>query len=182
MAALAFNPFAPAKAERIELKVDLTFSADYGEVKALRLPRPMLKPGERNYVTVVMDAPDGTEVVEDVYFDVPRSLAGALVQLEIAAGDSARLDAAPPVDLPSLLAAFRKLLPGNVWAATLYLPEEGVAVEGIAVRDVPASVLDKLAPGTRSSRALPFRPMSRSLQNAKRVIGGGATMLVKVDK
>ena len=182
LAALAFNPFAPAKAERVRLDVDLTFAADYGEVKALRLARPTLVPGERNKVTVVMDAPDGTEVTEDVMFDVPKSLAGAMVQLEIASGDSARLDAAPPVDFPSLLAAFRKLLPGNVWAATLYLPEEGVAVDGVAVRDVPASVLDKLAPATRSPRALPFKPMSRSLQTAKRVIGGGATMLVRVDK
>jgi hypothetical protein len=182
LGALAFNPFQPAKAERVELKVDLTFSADYGEVKALRMARPTLKPGARNAVTVVMDAPDGTEVSEDVYFDVPERLAGALVQLEISAGDSARLDAAAPTDLPSLLAAFRKLLPGNVWAVTLYLPAEGVSVDGVAVRDVPTSVLDKLAPGTRSARALPFKPMSRSLQNAKRVIGGAATMLVKVDK
>jgi hypothetical protein len=182
LAALAFNPFEPAKAERIELKVDLTFSADYGDVKALRLRGTTLKPGKRNTVTVVMDTPDGTEVTEEVSFDVPRSLAGALVQLEIAAGDSARLDAAPPVDLPSLLAAFRKLLPGNVWAVTLYLPEEGVAVDGVAVRDVPVSVLDKLAPATRSPRTLPFRPVARSVQNATRVIGGGATMLVRVEK
>jgi hypothetical protein len=128
-----------------------------------------------------MDAPDGTEVTEDVYVDVPKSLAGAMVQLEIAAGDSARLDAAPPVDLPSLLAAFRKLLPGNVWAVTLYLPEEGVAADGIAVRDVPASVLDKLAPATRSPRAAAFKPMARSVQKARRVIGGGTSMLVRVD-
>ncbi len=182
LAALAFNPFEPAKAERIELKVDLTFSADYGDVKALRMHGTSLKPGVRNTVTVVMDTPDGTEVTEDVSFDVPRSLAGAFVQLEIAAGDSARLDAAPPVDLPSLLAAFRKLLPGNVWAATLYLPEEGVAVEGVAVRDVPASVLDKLSPATRTSRSLPFRPVARSVQPAKRVIGGGTAIMVRVDK
>lgn len=181
LAALAFNPFAPAKAERVELKIDLTFAADYGDVKALRLAAPTLTPGKRNKVTVVMDAPDGTEVTEDVAFDVPLALAGALVQLEVTAGDAARLDAAPPVDLPSLLAAFRKLLPGNVWAVTLYTPGDGVAVDGIAVRDVPASALDKLAPATRTARALPFRPMSRSLQPAKRVIGGGSQLLVRVD-
>ena len=41
--------------------------------------------------------------------------------------EAAKLDAAPPTDLPSLMAAFRKLLPGNVWAATLYPADEGVA-------------------------------------------------------
>jgi len=181
MAALAFNPFAPAKAERLELRIDLTYAADYGEIKALRMDRPTLRPGKRNQVTVVMDAPDGTEVTEQVAFDVPMSLAGAMVQLEITAGDNARLDAAPPVDLKSLLAAFRKLLPGNVWAVTLYVPEEGVAVDGIAVRDVPASALDKLAPGSRTPRAASFRPIARSLQPSKRVIGGATSMLVRID-
>ncbi len=179
LGALAFNPFAPAKAERVELRVDLTFSADYGEVKAMRLAAPTLKVG-RNKVTMVMDAVDGREVTEDVYFDVPKSLAGAMVQVEVTAGDAARLDAAPPIDLESLIAAFRKLLPGNVWAVTLYVPEEGVAADGKVVRDVPVSVLDKLAPATRTPRALPFRPMSRSVQVAKRVIGGGTSMVVRV--
>ncbi len=180
LAALAFNPYMPAKAERVELRVDLTFAADYGEIKKVNLRRPTLAVG-RNVVTVIMDAPDGRSVTEDVAFDVPAAVAGALVQVEISAGDAARLDAAPPVDLPSLLAAFRKLLPGNVWAVTVYIPEEGVAVEGKVIRDVPVSVLDKLAPSSRTPRTQPFRPMARSLQPAKRVIGGSTSLLVRVD-
>ena len=180
LAALAFNPFAPAKAERVELWIDLTFAADYGEVKELRLPAPELRPGQDNRVTVVMDAVDGTEVTEDLTFFVPRSLAGSMVQLEVAAGDAARLDAAPPVDLPSLLKAFRALLPGDVWAITLYAPDDGVAVDGVVVRDLPPSVQDKLRPGTRSQRAAAFKPMARSQVKAKRVIGGGTTLLVKI--
>lgn len=180
LGALAFNPFMPAKAERIELKIDMTYAADYGDVAGIQLERPTLHVG-RNTVTMVMDTVDGTRVTEPVSFDVPRSLAGSMVQLEITAGDSARLDAAPPVDFPSLFAAFKKLLPGNVWAVTLYLPEEGVALKGTVVRDAPVSVLDKLAPATRTARALPFRPMARSIQTAKRVIGGGTSMLVRVD-
>ncbi len=180
LGALSFNPWAPAKAERIELRIDLTFAADYGDITGLRLSSPTLHVG-RNKVVVVMDTPEGKEVTEDVFFDVPRSVAGAMVQLEISAGDAARHDAAPPVDLPSLVAAFKSLLPGNVWAVTLYLPDEGVAVQGKVVRDVPVSALDKLAPASRTQRALPFRPLSRSVQTAKRVIGGGTGMLVRVD-
>jgi hypothetical protein len=180
LAALAFNPFEPAKAERIELKVDLTFSADYGDVKALRLRGTTLKPGKRNTVTVVMDTPDGTEVTEEVSFDVPRSLAGALVQLEIAAGDSARLDAAPPVDLPSLLAAFRKLLPGNVWAVTLSPADEGIALDGKIVQDLPLSAQNKLRPQARTQRGTVYKPLARTVAPAHRVVVGTSTMLVKV--
>ena len=73
---------------------------------------------------------DGKDIVEQVPVDVPEKLAGSIVTLEVTAGDSAKLDAAPPVDLPSLMAAFRKLLPGNVWAATLYPADEGVSLDG----------------------------------------------------
>lgn len=37
LGALSFNPFTPAKATRIRLNVNLTFAADYGEVKELRM-------------------------------------------------------------------------------------------------------------------------------------------------
>ncbi len=179
LGALAFNPFAPAKAERVRVDVDLTFSADYGDIEEVSLRTTELHVG-RNGIDVVLATVSGQRVVECVPFDVPASLAGAIVQVEVSAGDSARLDAAPPVDLPSLLAAFGKLLPGDRWAVTLYLPDEGAAKDGVLVRDLPASALDKLHPGTRSQRVLPFRPMARSLSPASRVIGGGGSILARV--
>ena len=113
-------------------------------------------------------------------FDVPASLAGAIVGVEVSAGDAARLDAAPPVDLKSLLAAFGKLLAGDVWAVTVYLPDEGAAKGGVLVRDLPASAVDKLHPGARSQRVLPFRPMARTLAKARRVVGGSGSIIARV--
>lgn len=179
LGALAFNPFAPAKAERVRLDVDLTFSADYGDIEEVSLRTPQLHVG-RNGLDVLLATVNGEHVTECVPFDVPASLAGAIVQVDVSAGDSARLDAAPPVDLPSLLAAFGKLLPGDQWAVTLYLPDEGAAKDGVLVRDLPASALDKLHPGSNSQVVLPFRPMARSLSPSKRVIGGGGSILARV--
>lgn len=177
---LLLNPYAPVTLEAIELKVDLRFDTNFGEIKELRVPSAALTPGARNQVTVVMDTWDGEQVLETVPVDVPATMAGAIVQLEVTAGDSARLDAAPPVDLPSLVAALRKMLPGNVWAASLYVAEDGVAVEGKVVRDLPLSAADKLRPGTRSQRALPYRPVARTVSPARRVVNGTATLLVRV--
>ena len=179
LAALAFNPFTPAKASRVRLDVDLSFAADYGEIKEVRMRRNELAVG-RNTVDVVMNTAGGLEVVESVPFDVPASLAGSVVQLEISAGDAARLDAAPPVDLPTLLSAFRKLLPGNVWAVTLYAPEEGAAVEGIAVKDLPPSAQDKLRPATTGQRVMAYRAMARSVAPSKRVLNGNASLVARV--
>jgi hypothetical protein len=177
---LMLNPFAPVQIERVEMKVDLRFEANFGEIKEIKIPTGDLIPGERNMVKVLMSTWDGKDIVEDVPVDVPASLAGGIVSLEVTSGDSAKLDAAPPVDLPSLLNAFRKLLPGNVWAVTLYPADEGVALEGKLVRDLPASALDKLHPQSHTQRAQAYKPIARTIAPAKRVVEGGTTTLVRV--
>lgn len=180
MVPLMLNPFAPVQIERIDLKVDLKFEANFGEIKELKIPTGDLIAGERNQIKVLMSTWDGKDVIEDVPVDVPANLAGGIVTLEVTSGDSAKLDAAPPVDLPSLLAAFRKLLPGNVWAVTLYPADEGVALEGKLVRDLPASALDKLHPQTHTQRAQVYKPVARTLAPAKRVVEGSTSVLVRV--
>ena len=177
---LMLNPFAPVQVERVEIKVDLKFEANFGEIKEIKVPTGELIPGQRNQVKVLMSTWDGKDIVEDIPVDVPAALAGNIVSLEVTSGDSAKLDAAPPVDLPSLLAAFRKLLPGNVWAATLYPADEGVALEGKLVRDLPPSALDKLHPQAHTQRAQPYKPVARTLSPTRRVVDGTATMLVRV--
>ena len=104
----------------------------------------------------------------------------AVVELEVTAGDSAKLDAAPPNDLPSLMAAFRKLLPGTVWAVTIYPADEGVALDGKLVRDLPPSALDKLHPQSHTQRAQAYKPIARTVAPAKRVVNGQTSMLVRV--
>ncbi|MEZ4360532.1 MAG: hypothetical protein R3B48_10140 [Kofleriaceae bacterium] len=177
---LLLNPFAPVTIEGVELKVDLRFDTNFGEIKEVRLTRAALTPGGRNTVNVVLDTWDGAQLVEAIPVDVPASLAGAIVQLEVTAGDAAKLNAAPPVDLPSLLRAFRQMLPGNVWAASLYVAEDGVAMEGQLVRDLPPSAADKLRPASRTQRAQPFRTITRTVSPARRVINGTATLILRV--
>jgi hypothetical protein len=174
------NPFAPVQIERVDIRVELKFEANFGDIKELRVPGTELIAGQRNTVQVLMSTWDGKDILEDVPVDVPASLAGGIVNLEITAGDSAKLDAAPPVDLPTLLAAFRKLLPGNVWAATLYPADEGVSLEGKLVKDLPASAQDKLRPQSHTQRATVFKPIHRTVAPAKRVVNGQASMLVRV--
>jgi hypothetical protein len=177
---LLMNPFAPVQIERVDIRVELKFEANFGDIKEIKVPTTDLIAGQRNMVQVLMSTWDGKDILEEVPVDVPKHLAGGIVNLEITAGDSAKLDAAPPVDLPTLLAAFRKLLPGNVWAATLYPADEGVALDGKLVRDLPASAQDKLRPQTHTQRASVFKPLHRTVAPAKRVVNGQASMLVRV--
>jgi hypothetical protein len=177
---LLLNPYSPVTIKRVDIQVDLAFEANYGEIKEVRVPTGDLIPGTRNLVNVVLTSWDSKEIVEAVPVDVPTSLSGTIVQLEVAAGDSAKLDAAPPVDLASLIAAFRKLLPGTVWAATLYPADEGVALEGNLVRDLPSTAIDKLHPQSRTQRVGVYKPIARTLAPTTRVINGTSSLLVRV--
>jgi hypothetical protein len=177
---LMLNPFEPVEIEHVDIKVDLRFAADFGELKEVRVPNAELVAGKRNMLQVRMSTWDGKDILEDVPVEVPANLAGSIVQLDLSSGDAAKLDAAPPVDLKSLLAAFRKLLPGNVWAVSLYPADEGVAVEGKLVRDLPASALDKLHPQSHTQRAAVYKPIARTIVPAKRVVNGSSSMLVRV--
>jgi len=176
---LMLNPFVPVTIERVDLKVDLRFESNYGDVKELKVASGDLVVG-RNMVKVLMQSYDSKDIIEEIPVDVPESLAGSIVQLEITSGDAAKLDSAPPTDFPSLIAAFRKLLPGNVWAATIYPADEGVALDGKLVRDLPASVQDKLHPQSHTQRAQAYKPIARTVSPAKRVIQGSASMLLRV--
>jgi hypothetical protein len=176
---LLLNPYAPVSIDRVDLKVDLRFEANYGEIKEVKIPTADLLVGH-NILKVAMSTWDGKDIIEDVPVDVPAGLAGSIVQLEVCAGDSAKLDAPPPVDLNSLLTAFRSLLPGNIWSVTLYPADEGVSLDGKLVRDLPASALDKLHPQSHTQRAQLYKPIARTKSPAKRVVNGTSTTLVRV--
>jgi hypothetical protein len=177
---LLMNPFEPVELERVDLSIRVSYDTNYGDIENLSLPVAELTPGKRATVDVRMTTYDGTDIVERVPFDVPRKLAGSIVRLEVTAGDQASPDIAPPHSLADMVDAFRTLLPGNVFAVTLYSADEGVAVDGTLVRDLPASALDKIRTGSSSSELPAYQAISRSTYKSSRVINGKHSILVKV--
>jgi hypothetical protein len=177
---LLMNPFAPVDIQGIQLRVEISYDTNFGRIRELRLPESELPPGERTYVDVVLSRFDGKEVVDRVPFDVPESLAGHIVKLEVTSGDSADLDVAPPRSLDDLVAALRGMLPGTVYAVTLHTANEGVAVDGQLIHDLPASAIDKLHTGGSSQRARVYRPIARSVSPAPRVVDGSGSTVIRV--
>jgi len=177
---ILFNPWSPAEIEKLEITIDLSFTTDYGDIVEVRMPAGELVPGETAQLEVVLESFDHKKMVDTVPVEIPRSLAGQIVTLEVVSGDGARLDVAPPTNLKTLVAAIRKLLPGDVYAVTIYAADEGEAVDGIAVRDLPASAHDKLHPQTSTQRAESYRPLFRTTSPATRVINGSAVVTVRI--
>lgn len=180
LAPLLNNPFAPVTIERLTLRARIRYGGAFGNIEELRLPTVAPRPGQRSYIDVLMRTYDGVEFVEKVPFDVPEALAGSIVKLQVTAGDAAGLDAAPPENLAQLMSAFRKLLPGNVFAVTLYSADEGVAIDGQLIRDLPPSALDRLRPQSSTPRAAPYRWRARSVYPSRRVINGQADILIQI--
>lgn len=174
------NPFAPVEIERVELDAKVDYDTDYGEIDSIRLPTAELQPGSRTFVEVRMSTFDHEDVVQRVPFDVPAELAGSIVKVMVTAGDAAGVDAAPPKTLDDLLDAFRKLLPGNVFAVVIYSADEGAGIDGKLIRDLPPSAADRLRLKTGVDRASVYHPASRSTYPTNRVINGSKSILVKV--
>jgi hypothetical protein len=72
------------------------------------------------------------------------------------------------------------MLPGNVFAVTLYSANEGAAMNGQLIRDMPASALDRLKTTTSTDVAASYRAITQSTKRSPRVITGGQSILVKV--
>ena len=177
------NPFEPVEIEHVKLNIQANYDSNYGDISAIRLPTRELEPGTRSHVSVELTAFDGGKTVKKIPFDVPKELAGDLIRVDVSAGDAADLVIAPPQSLGDLVRALKKLLPGNVYAVTLYSANEGLAVDGKLVHDLPASALDKLKTSTESkSSGFIYQPVHRSLFKADRVINGRMSILVKVAK
>ena len=177
---LYMNPFSPVDIERIDLAVKIDFDANFGEIDHITMPGAELIPGRRNHVDVHMTTYDGKPFVERVPFDVPANLAGSIVRVTVVAGDSAGVDAAPPQSIDDLLATFRRLMPGNVFAVIVETADEGIAIDGKLIHDLPASALDKFKQRTTTGRSTVYRPASRSSYPTARVIDGAGRILVKV--
>jgi hypothetical protein len=63
---------------------------------------------------------------------------------------------------------------------TLYPADEGVALDGKLVRDLPQSALDKLHPQSHTQRAQLYKPIARTKSASRRVVNGSSSTLVHV--
>ncbi len=176
------NPFGDVEVTSIDLDIEVGFNTQSTDIMGLSLPGGELIPGKKNYVNVRMEPFQGKEFYKRLSFDVPEELAGSIVKLEVSSGDIAGMYVAPPKTPADLVAAFRSLLPGTVYAVTLYSAGQAVAVDGKLIQDLPGSALNRLRSASKTTPLTTRHVQSRSVHPAKRVIDGKTSILVKVGK
>jgi hypothetical protein len=177
---LLFNPYAPVKIDRVEIEVEVRYQSDYTEVVALRVPELELPWNEKTYIEAVMRPYAGKEYVQKIPLEIPRKLAGSMVKIEVVPGDVARPDVAPPASLDDVMSALRKTYPANTLVATIYTPDEGVAIEGKVLPDLPDSAIDTARQATSSRRSAEYRSITRTVVPVKQVVIGKQELVVKI--
>lgn len=174
------NPFGEIAVKSIHLEIEVGWDTNIVDIVGISLPASELKPGARNFANVRIEPFQGKSFLKRIPFDVPKSLAGSIVKLEVTSGDAASLYVAPPKTTKDLVEAFRSLLPGTVFATTLYSADVAAAIDGKLIEDLPASALNRLRTVSRTPSLSTRQVQARSLHPTTHVVDGSASILVKV--
>ena len=178
---LLFNPYEPVKLERIRLEAQLTYKTDVAEIVGIRLPRLELPHGEETWIDVELRPYNGRIYTLRVPLTIPSRLAGTTLKLEVQPGDQVKPDAAPPENLAQVMDVLRnKTFPANVLVATLSTPDEGIAVSGRVLPDLPDSALDTARPAAATKRVDAYRSVLRATVPLKQVATGKSELVIKV--
>ena len=177
---LLFNPFAPANLDRIDVRVDVDYKSDVAEITGVTLDADTVDPGSRPSLRVTLRPYNGAEYTESIPISIPRALAGQLVKIEAAAGNLVKPDLAAPENMGHLIDNLRKSYPARSIVVTLQTPDEGLALRGTVVFDLPGSVMDTLRPGASTRRGETFKETSRQVVPTRVVVTGKQEIQVKI--
>ncbi|MBK9069681.1 MAG: hypothetical protein IPL79_01530 [Myxococcales bacterium] len=174
------NPFIKVPIAGLSIKASVEFSSEASEIYDMRVSGGMLIAGEKNWVEVLSRGKYDKLYTDRVAVEIPAHLAGSQIALEVLPGGRVAPDVPAPADAASLYAFLRGFVPGTQLVVNISSPTEGATLDGIVVRDLPASVADKLAPLTSTRALAPFRSVYRSTAPSPRPMMGSAALLLRV--
>jgi hypothetical protein len=174
------NPFAPAVIETIDVEARVEYRAGTAEITALAAPGGKVRAGGRLPLTVTLRPYAGAERGETLDIAVPAALAGHAVKIEVAGGAQVKPELARAEDLAGLVANLRVFYPAQSLVVSLSTLDDGVALHGRLLRNLPPSALDTLRPAGQSRQADAFRVVSRTAFPRRVIITGQKSVTVRV--
>jgi hypothetical protein len=174
------NPFAPAVVDKIEVDARVEYRADTAEIVALASPGDKVRAGGRLPLRVTLRPYRGAEFVETLDIEVPRSLAGRAVKIEVAGGAQVKPDLPRAEDLRGFVENLRTYYPAASLVVSLTTRDDGVALRGRLIRNLPPSALDTLRPAGQSRRADAFHVIKRTAFPRAGVFTGSKDIQVQV--
>jgi hypothetical protein len=174
------NPFAPAMVERIDVSARVEFRTGTADIVALAAPFEKVHPGDKLPLQVTLRPYNAAEVVEVVSIEIPRTMAGKIVKIEVAAGSSVKPELPKPEDLGGFIQNLRKYYPATTLVVSLATKDDGTSLHGKLIRNLPPSALDTLRPASRSRHGDEVHMVRQSAFPGSRILAGKAEIAVQV--
>jgi hypothetical protein len=122
----------------------------------------------------------GAEYVETVSVKIPAVLAGQSVRIEAASGSMVKPEVAPAENLAGYIANLSKYYtPANI-VVSVQTIDEGAALHGRLIADLPGSAMDTLRPAVQTRRADAYRIAERTIAPSKKIVAGRQELTVAV--
>lgn len=174
------NPFKRARVSRVEIDLDLEPSDDVAIIRDVAVAHQEVDPGSTVDVYVTLQRFNGPTWVQPIAVRVPRSAAGAKVDLTVASGAKVSIPRAKPHSLEDLLEGLQQVYQPTSMVASLSLPTRGVRVRGHVAERLPASAMNVLLGRAGADAPVAFGDSIRTEIPMKRVIYGQAKLKLHV--
>ncbi len=176
------NPFADAPIESIELAIDLRYDREVAYIKGAYLTTESPEPGETVNLHVRIQPYAGPEEVLTLPVKMPDLPDGELVTIEVAGGGEVEPELPPPRGLEDYLSNLERSYPERSLVVTEWLRSSSVLVRGQAMHRLPPSALDSLRPAAADLKEIPQRALDRRVVPSERVVGGSASVEVRIER
>jgi hypothetical protein len=177
---LLFNPWTPVRLERVAIEVEVTYGDNMAAINELRAPGAEVPAGKPFDLEIGLNPYLGKPTTMRIPVTLPARLAGQVVKIDVFPGDTAKLDVAAPQNLDQLMAALRKVYPGNVLVVTVTSADDGVSLDGVQLPNLPDSAIDSVRPGAASKGGDMYKVLVRQAVPTARVLQGHAELTLKV--
>jgi hypothetical protein len=174
------NPFAPAIVDKVEVTARVEFRAGRAEVVGLTSSREKVRPGAKLPLQVTLRPYGGPEITRTLALEIPQSLAGKTVKIEVAAGTQAKPELPRAEDLAGFVRNLGTYFPATSLVVTLATKDDGASLRGRLIRNLPPSALDTLRPASQARRAEGVRMVKQVAFPGSRVLSGQKEITVQV--
>jgi SpoIVB peptidase S55 len=177
---LMFNPFEPVLVDRLDVDVHVRLGREVADIVGLALPTDEPRAGETVPVRVTLRPYAGAEYVETVPVMIPRGLGGQSVRIEAASGLLVHPDVATPESLGVYIDNLGQYYTAASIVVSVQTADEGAALRGHVIPDLPAAAMDTLRSASETRRADAYRVAERTVFPTKRLVSGRQEITVAV--
>jgi hypothetical protein len=175
------NPFEDARAERVEVNLDLSFAHDTIRIIDASIAAREVDPGSVVPVRVVLRRFDESEEVRTVPVSIPAHAAGQTIEISITSGATVDVVTLQPRNLEELLSTVHAQYPSTSLVVSLEMQSRGLRFAGHVVDHLPPSALDSLQLRNDGDRNRPFVTYERrELPMGSSIVSGSARVELAV--